>query len=136
MTDRAAAAKFDLLRQLFDLARGQREAIERGELEQFQQLLDEREVLLTRLSAIIDDAEELPENLIAFPGGAQAASEDALALDTVLKGIIEQDQHNERLLQTQMNEIRQQLPALGVARDAAGAYRLAPARQSFIDRIS
>lgn len=91
MTDRAAAAKFDLLRQLFDLARGQREAIERGELEQFQQLLDEREVLLTRLSAIIDDAEELPENLIAFPGGAQAASEDALALDTVLKGIIEQD---------------------------------------------
>ena len=67
MVDRAAAAKFELLRGIYDLARAQREALERDDLSRFDALLDEREVLIGRLGRLVTDPTELPANVVPFP---------------------------------------------------------------------
>ena len=67
MVDRAAAAKFELLRGIYALARGQREALEREDLVRFDALLEEREVLIARLGRLAADPAELPPNVIPFP---------------------------------------------------------------------
>lgn len=136
MVDRAAAAKFDTLRQLFDLARSQRTALEQDQIERFAELLDEREVLLRHLGALVEDAAAMPDNVIAFPGTPPAADEDALAQETVLKGILELDRNNEALLQEKMADIQRALPAVAHARRAAAGYRIDRTPSSFINRVS
>ena len=136
MVDRAAAAKFDTLRRLFDLARSQRNALEQDQIERFAELLDERETLLRHLGALVEDAAAMPDNVIAFPGTPAAADEDALALETVLKGILELDRNNEALLQEKMTDIQRALPAITQGQRAAAGYRIDRTPSSFIDRIS
>ena len=136
MVDRAAAAKFDTLRRLFDLARSQRNALEQDQIERFAELLDERETLLRHLGALVEDAAAMPDNVIAFPGTPAATDEDALALETVLKGILELDRNNEALLQEKMTDIQRALPAITQGQRAAAGYRIDRTPSSFIDRIS
>ncbi len=136
MVDRAAAAKFDTLRQLFDLARAQRTALEQDRIERFAELLDERETLLRHLGALVEDAAAMPANVIAFPGTPAAAEEDAMALETVLKGIVELDRNNETLLQEKMTDIQRALPAITQGQRAAAGYRVDRTPSSFINRVS
>ena len=142
MVDRGAAAKFEILRQIHELASAQREALEHDDLDRFQQILDEREELIERLrvlDATLDEAEaggELPENVIAFPRASDASAEDGLAIDTVIRGILEHDRHNETVLAEKMDEIRQALPALTAGHRAAAGYRVVSTAPSFIDRTS
>ena len=136
MVDRAAAAKFDTLRQIFELARSQRTALEQDHVERFAELLDQRETLLRHLGALVEDAAAVPDNVIAFPGTPAAADEDALALETVLKGIVELDHRNEALLQEKMADIQRALPAVAQGRRATAGYRVDRAPSSFINRVS
>ncbi len=142
MVDRGAAAKFEILRQIHELARVQREALELDNLDRFQQILDEREELISQLrvlSATIDESEAsggLPENVIAFPRASDASAEDGLAIDTVIRGILEHDRHNETVLAEKMDEIREALPALTAGHRATAGYRVVSTTPSFIDRTS
>ena len=142
MVDRGAAAKFEILRQIHELARVQREALEHDNLDRFQHILDQREELIARLrvlNATSDEAEAgggVPENVIAFPGASDASAEDGLAIDTVIRGILEHDRHNETVLAEKMDEIRQALPALTAGHRAAAGYRVVSTATSFVDRTS
>lgn len=133
MIDRATAAKFEILQQLLHLARQQREALDQDALDRFQRLLDEREDLILRLQAIEADPAQLPDNIVAFPGSVDAAGEDELALDTVIRGILDHDRRNEVVLAGKMEEIRQQLPALNRGQRAVAGYRVQSGPTSFID---
>ena len=137
MVDRAAAAKFELLRGIYDLARAQREALERDDLARFDALLDEREVLLGRLGRLSADPTELPPNVIPFPrADGDAVEDDALALDTVIQGILDYDRHNEQLLLAQRTELLESFPQLQAARRSARGYRPPGPPPRFIDRAS
>lgn len=145
MVDRGAAAKFEILRQIHELARTQRKALEHDNLDRFQHILDEREELIARLrllNATLDEAEaagvlpEMPENVIAFPRASDASAEDGLAIDTVIRGILEHDRYNEAVLAEKMEEIRQALPALTEGHRATAGYRVVSTATSFIDRRS
>ena len=137
MVDRSAAAKFAILGQIYELAREQREALGNDHLERFQELLDERDVLIARLTALQngeDDGGELPQNIVAFPGASDAVVEDEMALDTVIRGIMSCDSENEATLSEKMAEIREALPGLAVASRAAERYRIVDAPVRSIDR--
>lgn len=136
MAGEVAAARFTVLRQLIEIARDQRRALTAGDLPLFQRHLDEREELIARLHEIGAGAEDLPENVIAFPRAADSDAQDRLALDAVLHGILRQDRENEALLAEMMEEIRDATPGLAVARRAAEGYRAAAAGPTFIDRVS
>ena len=138
MADRSAVARFTILRQIYDLAGEQREALAADDISRFQHILDQREELIARLRAMLGDAAgvDLPENVVAFPRGEQNAAEDDLALDTVIRGILESDRHNEALLLEKMAEIREALPALEEGRRAAAGYRVDVHRSAVIDRTS
>ena len=142
MVDRGAAAKFEILRQIHELARAQREALEHDNLDRFQDILDQREELIARLRVLNATSDEaaagggLPENVIAFPRASGASAENGLAIDTVIRGILEHDRHNESVLAEKMDEIRQALPALTAGHRAAAGYRVVSAATSFIDRAS
>ena len=139
MTDRSAAARFLILRQIYDLACEQRDALELDDLDRFQRILDEREELIARLRVIDGHAgepAELPENVVAFPGTPRAGADDDLALDTVIRGILDQDRGNESLLAEKMEEIREALPALSAGQRAASGYRVVSSSPSFIDTAS
>lgn len=137
MADRGAAAKFVILRQIYDLARQQREALEHDQLDTFQRILDERDDLIARLNVLQngdEDAVELPPNVVAFPGSSGAEAEDVMALDAVIRGIIDCDRENETRLAEKMAEIREALPELANAHRAAAAYRIATPAHTTIDR--
>lgn len=137
MVDRAAAAKFELLRGIYDLARAQREALERDDLARFDALLEERETLIRRLGHLAGDASELPPNVVPFPrADANAVEDDALALDTVIQGILDYDHHNEQLLFAQRMELLESFPQLQAARRSARGYRPPGQPPRFIDRAS
>lgn len=139
MADRTAAPKFALLRQIYDLAREQREALEQDSLERFQHLLDEREELIGRVRVMDTEdvaLSELPRNVVAFPRPSGAAAEDALALDALIRGILERDHDNEMMLAEKMDEIRRTLPDLAAGSRAAAGYRLGRDPSAFIDRTS
>lgn len=131
-----AAERFAILRQVFEIARHQRRALDGGDLTLFQRHLDEREELIARLHEMGAVGEGLPENVIAFRSAADSDAQDRLALDTVLRGILQQDRANESLLAEMMAEIRDATPSLDVARRAAEGYRAATPSSAFIDRIS
>jgi hypothetical protein len=139
MVDRAAMAKFTVLNQIYDLAREQRQALERDDLDRFQRILDQREELITRLRMLNGgdrEAAELPDNLLAFPLPSDSAAEDGLALDTVIRGILDRDRDNQSLLAEKLDEIRCALPALTVGHRAATGYRIDRPPAAFVDRIS
>ena len=136
VVDRAAAAKFELLREIYDMACAQREALERDDLARFDTLLDERQVLIERLGRLSAVPVELPPNVIPFPrADANAVEDDALALETVIQGILDNDRHNEQQLLARRSELLEGFPSLQAARRSARAYRTPPTPR-FIDRAS
>ena len=86
-----------------------------------------------RLKTIEADPTQLPDNIVAFPGSVDAVGEDELALDTVIRGILDHDRRNEVVLAGKMEEIRQQLPALNRGQRAVAGYRVQSGPTSFID---
>ena len=136
MVDRAAAAKFELLREIYGMARAQREALERDDLARFDTLLDERQVLIDRLGRLSADPGELPPNVIPSPrADANAVEDDALALETVIQGILDHDRHNKQRLLARRSELLEGFPKLQAARRSAPAYPTSPTPR-FIDCAS
>lgn len=136
MPDRLASTKFMILRQIFALAREQRKSLEQEHLGRFLEILDLRDDLIGQLQRLVEDASELPENVIAFPTALDHSEDDELALDTVIRGILDHDRENEALLREKMFTIKQQLPELRANRAANAGYRVQDTFQSFIDRVS
>jgi len=122
-----AALQFELLRELFDLARVQRASLERDDIDTVLSLMDEREVLLDQLTSLAEEAAMAPANLVAFPGAEDHARQDALALDTVIRGILEHDRMNQEMLEEKVTQLREELPRLQQGRRMASAYRPAMA---------
>jgi hypothetical protein len=136
MPERFARAQFDLLREIFELARRQRGCLERDEFDGFRALMDQRDDLVAQMQTLGVAPEEVPENVIAFPSRSEEAVQDRLALDTLIRGILEHDAQNERLLREKMNQVRQQLPGLQAGRRATAAYRVEPPGAAYVDRAS
>ncbi len=131
-----AALQFELLREVFDLARAQRAGLESDDLDRVMDLMSEREVLLGRLTRLAEERAEVPENVMAFPRVVDSMQEDALALDTVIRGILEHDRENEALLREKLAQVRDELPRIRRAFRAATAYRPADAIPTYLSRHS
>lgn len=130
-----ATQQFDVLREIFDLARAQRQCIERDELDRFAALMDERDTLLEQLHLLVQEEASLPENVVAFRTSDDHA-QDTLALDTVIRGIIEHDRKNEALLAEKMDAIREELPRLAQGMRANAGYRTQGATGSIMNHVS
>ncbi len=132
-----AAQQFDVLRQIFDLSRAQRGCIERDEYDRLAELMDERDLLVAELQQLAEEEAALPGNVVAFPTIQEHAQQDSLALDTVIKGIIEHDRSNETLLAERMQVILDEMPAFRQGQRAVAGYRAAnPEAASFMNRVS
>lgn len=118
-------ARFEVLRDIYDVTRAQRRALEVDDVERFRVLLEERAHLIEQLHELEQQDEALPQNVVTFPGAEANPQDDELALDTLLHGILEQDRANEALLHRRMDEVRAEIPSLNVARRAAVGYRTA-----------
>ncbi|MQA00602.1 MAG: hypothetical protein GEU80_14940 [Dehalococcoidia bacterium] len=136
MPDRLAAPKFAILREIFQLAQEQRDALAEDRLDRFRDLMDRRDELMEQLHALARESQDLPANIVALPSAIEAGAEDTLALDAVLRGIMEQDAANEALLQAQMDEVSGQLPQVRQGRRAAAGYRVSQSGATYIDRVS
>lgn len=131
-----AALQFELLREIFDLARAQRASLEVDDIERVLDLMAEREVLLSRLTRMAEEHAEVPENVVMFPRVVDSMQRDAIALDTVIRGIIEHDRQNEALLREKVAQVRDELPRVRQAFRAASAYLPAEAPPAHVDRRS
>ncbi len=132
-----AALQFELLREVFDLARAQRASLERDDIDAVLDLMGERETIIERLARLAEEAAETPENVVTFPGAEEHARQDALALDTVIRGILEHDRQNEAMLYEKVQQLREELPRLQQGRRVAGAYRAStPAPGAYVSRSS
>lgn len=138
MPDRTTTARFQILREIFDLARAQREHLEADRLESVLELMDERDALMVQLERLLAEGAELPDNVIAFPSAATSewAEQDELALDTLIRGILEHDQQNEQILAEKMDAVRHELPRLQQGRRAHAGYRVQRDGGTYIDRVS
>lgn len=129
--------QFDVLRQIFDLSRAQRGCIERDEFDRLSALMDERDVLVAELQRLAEEEATLPGNVVAFPTAEDQAQQDSLALDTVIKGILDHDRANEMMLAARMQMIMDELPVFRQGQRAAAGYRAAnPETTSFMNRVS
>lgn len=134
-----AAAQFHLLREMFDLARRQRLSLEHDDIDEVVDLMEEREGILHRLQELVTGADAPPRNLVPLPSAEEHARQDQIALDTVIRGILEHDRRNEELLLEKMAAIRQEMPRLRQGRRAAAGYREVPAWEQtggYADRAS
>ena len=132
-----AAQQFDVLREIFDLSRAQRGCIERNELDRLAALMDERDELMERLQQLVTEEAALPPNVVAFRASGDQAHQDTLALDTVIRGILEHDRSNEALLAEKMQAIRDELPQLRRGQRAHAGYRaIEGSPASFMNRVS
>lgn len=120
-----AALQFELLREIFDLARAQRASLERDDIERMLDLMAERESILGRLLRLVEEPGDEPENVVTFPGAVDHTRQDALALDTVIRGILEHDRENETILAEKLDVLREELPRVQQGRRMAAAYRAA-----------
>lgn len=138
MPDGLAAQKFEILCAVFERARAQSAALEADDLPTFLEILDERDELLAQLQQLVDSMGELPENVVAFPNelNQRVSHDDKLALDTVIRGIVEHDERNEALLNARLDELAGEVPALRHGRDAASAYRIAEESRGYVNRLS
>ena len=131
-----AAQQFDVLREIFDLARAQRASLESDDIDRVLDLMAERETLLGRLTRLAEEHAEVPENVVAFPRTVDFMQQDAIALDTVIRGILEHDRQNEAMLQEKMAQVREELPRVRQAFRAATAYRPADDTPAYLNRRS
>jgi hypothetical protein len=144
MSSPTTIQKFELLRRIFRLSQEQNQALESDLLEQFGELMTERERLIGELLAVDTPEDQLPENVIPFPGAARAAepvtdtrviSDDEVALASVIRGILYLDERNEALLRDKMGEVRDALNQIGHGRTAARGYRVQDgAQRASVDR--
>lgn len=132
----SATLQFELLREIFDLARAQRASLELDDIDRVLDLMAEREVLLDRLTRIAEEHADVPENVVMFPPVVDSMNRDAIALDTVIRGILEHDRQNEALLQEKMAEVREELPRVRQAFRAATAYRPIDSAPTYLNRRS
>ncbi|TAJ19697.1 MAG: flagellar protein FliT [Dehalococcoidia bacterium] len=132
----SAALQFELLREIFDLARAQRASLEADDIDRVMDLMSERETLLERLTRLAEAHAEFPENVVVFPRAVDVMQQDAIALDTVIRGILEHDRQNEALLQEKMAQIREELPRVRQAFRAANAYRSPDVAPAYVNRQS
>jgi hypothetical protein len=133
-----AVAKFAILRELFDLSREQRARLEEDRIDLVLELMSQRGALIRDLEQLFAESREMPDNVIAFPSPSTTdwSQQDELALDTLIRGILEHDQENEHMLQERLEAIQQALPRLERGRRATNAYRLPSYGANFIDRVS
>jgi len=136
MPDRLAAAKFAILREIFQLVQEQRDALAEDRLDRFRDLMDERDELMEQLQVLVEESRELPSNMVVLPSAVESGIEDTLALDTMIRGIMEQDAANEAQLSAQLREVSGQLPQVQQGRRAAAGYRVSQLGPAFIDRVS
>lgn len=138
MPDGLAAEKFEILCSIFERARAQRTALEREDIDAFMSILDERDDLIARLQRLVEASANVPDNVVPFPTelNSRNQQDDSLALDTVIRGIVEHDEQNERLLSTKLQELAAELPVLRHGRQAINAYRTPRERQGYVDRVS
>ncbi|TAK79385.1 MAG: flagellar protein FliT [Dehalococcoidia bacterium] len=132
----SAALQFELLREIFDLARAQRAGLESDDLDRVMDLMTEREVLLGRLQRLTEEQTEVPPNVVPLPRVVSSMQEDALALDTVIRSILEHDRANEALLREKLAQVRDELPRLRRAFRAANAYRPSEVVPAYLNRRS
>ena len=138
MPDGFAAEKFETLSSIFERARVQRVALEQDDLDTFMRILDERDELIAHLQQLVEASADVPENVVAFPTElhARTRQDDSLALDTVIRGIVEHDEQNEQLLSEKLAKLAAELPVLRHGRQALQAYRTPREQQGYIDRVS
>lgn len=137
--------RFEILRSLFEMSRGQRDALAADDLGHFNELLDRREALLGELAEVQPPADvqlltSEPSNVIPFPGTVRPGSEpiesdDEIALQGLLRAVLHIDEENEQTLQRRLAEIRLALQETGRAKVTARSYRpVAAAMASAVDR--
>lgn len=136
MAKSLASMQFELLREVFDLARAQRASLERDDLDEVLTLMGEREAIIERLARLAEAAAETPENVVTFPGSEDHARQDQLALDTVIRGILEHDRQNEAMLFDKIQQIRDELPRIARGKRVASAYRAPSEPGSLMSRSS
>jgi hypothetical protein len=137
MPDVTISTRFALLREVFELARAQRHAIQADDLGEFAALLEQRQAIIDDLLTLdTDEAPGLPENIIVFPGAQPTIDDDTLAVDTLIRGILEHDRQNEVLLAELMSGVRNELASLDQGARAVSRYATAEAPTGFIDRVS
>ncbi len=138
MPDGFAAEKFEILCSIFERARAQRAALDREDLDTFMKILDERDDLIARLQQLVEAPTEVPDNVVPFPTelNSRNQQDDTLALDTVIRGIVEHDEQNEQLLSAKLDALAAELPTLRHGRRAIQAYRAPQDAKGYVDRVS
>jgi hypothetical protein len=133
-----AVAKFTILREIFDLSREQRARLEEDRIDLVLELMAQRDELVGQLEQLFADSVDVPANVIAFPSATTGdwSQQDALALDTLIRGILEHDQQNEQMLAERLDAVSHELPRLAHGRRANNAYRVAAYGSNYIDRVS
>ena len=138
MPDGLAAEKFEVLCSIFERARAQRVALEQDDLDTFMGILDERDDLIAQLEGLMEASAQVPDNVVPFPTelNSRNRQDDSLALDTVIRGIVEHDEQNERLLTAKLDALAAQMPVLRHGTQAVQAYRIPRDQQGYVDRVS
>jgi hypothetical protein len=134
----SAGARFEVLREIFEVARRQRACLEQDEIEDLPALMDRRDVLVQRLQALLDEPDVAPPNVIVFPSlsVADEAAQDRIALDALIRGILEHDLQSERLVRAKMDGVQSQIAPIHAGRRAAAGYRVTQPGAAYIDRAS
>ncbi len=129
--DPAEDTKFALLKRIFRIAEEQRGALEADRLQRFEALLDERQGLMEALLSAAPGTR--PENVIEFPRRGQG-EDDAIAIEALIKGIVEIDQQNGESLRAAMSEVARALGTLAEGRRVAQRYWSVPERRPRLER--
>ena len=125
-------SRFELLKQLLRLAQEQRGALRADQLQRFEVLLAERQEIIDTLSPA-PAAAPLPANVILFPG-PPAADEDRVALEALVRGILEIDRENAVLLREKREALRATLLDMQRGRHALQGYQRPPAARGQYER--
>jgi len=128
MSSRDVLQRFELLRTVFRLSQEQRQALAEHRLDEFVALLEERDALIEEFRNLNIDT-STPDNVIPFPGTvgpagkAHVSSDDAIALEGLLRAILHVDAENERWLQREVSELREAIGQVGRAKVTVRSYR-------------
>ncbi len=117
-------------RALLRMAHEQRAALEAGELDRFDRLLEERTALFERLG--VDDSSRAARLGAEFAAAPEAARTAVL---TALEDVARMDAEHEALITSERRGILSELPALDAGRRAAAAYR-SSTHAAYVDTAS
>lgn len=127
MTDLAALQRHERITDLLRLAHAQGDALRDDRLDEFLGLMVQREQIVADLLAGIDTPP--PANVVPFPLFRRGSSPGELRETTrmLIAAVLEQDEHNEALLQAQLGQLRGALSYLNQGSRAARGYIAAQA---------